>query len=262
MTGTGYSNWDADSFGSFSLSADDSVNLGLIKYLSASEGGGIRYARDRQGRVSLNVPNFAKWYSQVYADFGFQAALASDWDLLWHGASYTWPWAAVYGKERGNIKHYNYIDANPSIRKDGLEYILTWTGGGNIWGYSWNMNEPLFGLQLGVSQYDMDSDEESYSWMKNALLRRRTFSNDLNLTAAMAVVVLVYYVTVGIAKKKFKFFLHGFSFVDIILALVEILEMDWDTFLETKKWHSRMQAWNLSLTQKVCEKCKVIYSRN
>jgi len=50
-------------------------------------------------------------------------------------------------------------------------------------------------------------------------------TNDLNLTAAMAVVVLVYYVTVGIAKKKFKFFLHGFSFVDIILALVEILEM-------------------------------------
>ncbi len=182
MTGIGYSNWDADSFGSFSLSADDSVNLGLTKYLSASEGGGIRYARDRQGRVSLNVPNFAKWYSQIYAEFGFQAALASDWDLFWHGASYTWPWAAVYGKERGNIKHYNYIDANPSIRKDGLEYILTWTSGGDIWGYSWDMNEPLFGLQLGVSQYDMDSDEESYSWMKNALLRRRTFTNDLNLT--------------------------------------------------------------------------------
>lgn len=44
--------------------------------------------------------------------------------------------------------------------------------------------------------------------------------------------------------------------------LDEILEMDWNTFLETKKWHSRMQAWNLSLTQEVCQKCKVLYSRN
>lgn len=50
-------------------------------------------------------------------------------------------------------------------------------------------------------------------------------TNDINMTAAMAVIVLIYYVTAGIAKKKFKFFLHGFSFVDIILFFVEILEM-------------------------------------
>lgn len=50
-------------------------------------------------------------------------------------------------------------------------------------------------------------------------------TNDINLTAAMAVIVLFYYVFAGIKKKKFKFFLHGFSFVDIILFLVEILEM-------------------------------------
>lgn len=50
-------------------------------------------------------------------------------------------------------------------------------------------------------------------------------TNDINLTAALAVIVLIYYVSAGIAKKKFKFFLHGFSFVDIILFLVEILEM-------------------------------------
>lgn len=50
-------------------------------------------------------------------------------------------------------------------------------------------------------------------------------TNDINMTAAMAVIVLIYYVAAGIAKKKFKFFLHGFSFVDIILFFVEILEM-------------------------------------
>lgn len=50
-------------------------------------------------------------------------------------------------------------------------------------------------------------------------------TNDINLTAAMAIIVLVYYVAVGIKKKKFKFFLHEFSFVGIVMALVEILEM-------------------------------------
>ena len=50
-------------------------------------------------------------------------------------------------------------------------------------------------------------------------------TNDINMTAAMAVIVLIYYVAAGIAKKKFKFFLHGFSFVDIILFFIEILDM-------------------------------------
>ena len=50
-------------------------------------------------------------------------------------------------------------------------------------------------------------------------------TNDINLTAGLAIIVLVYYVSVGIAKKKFKFFLHGFSLVAIISALVELLEL-------------------------------------
>lgn len=50
-------------------------------------------------------------------------------------------------------------------------------------------------------------------------------TNDINLTAALAVIVLIYYVAAGLIKKKFKFFLHGFSLVAIISALVEILEL-------------------------------------
>lgn len=40
-----------------------------------------------------------------------------------------------------------------------------------------------------------------------------------------------------------------------------ILEMDWDTFIQNKRWHSRMHAWNLSLTRKLYQQCKVIYEK-
>jgi len=50
-------------------------------------------------------------------------------------------------------------------------------------------------------------------------------TNDLNLTAAMAIIVLIYYVAMGLQKKGPKFFLHEFSFTGIIMGLVELLEM-------------------------------------
>ena len=50
-------------------------------------------------------------------------------------------------------------------------------------------------------------------------------TNDINTTGALAIIVLIYYVCAGIAKKKIRFFIHGFSFIDIILFLVEMLEL-------------------------------------
>lgn len=50
-------------------------------------------------------------------------------------------------------------------------------------------------------------------------------TNDINLTAAMAIIVLIYYVFMGIKAKGPKLFLHEFSFTGIVMALVEILEM-------------------------------------
>ena len=50
-------------------------------------------------------------------------------------------------------------------------------------------------------------------------------TNDINMTAGLAVIVLIYYVTAGLMKKKGKFLLHEFSFVGIISMLVEILEL-------------------------------------
>lgn len=38
-----------------------------------------------------------------------------------------------------------------------------------------------------------------------------------------------------------------------------IYEMDWLAFLKFKKWHRTMQAWNITLNEKVILKCKKIY---
>ena len=50
-------------------------------------------------------------------------------------------------------------------------------------------------------------------------------TNDINMTAGLAIIVLIYYVSAGLMKKKGKFLLHEFSFVGIISMLVEILEL-------------------------------------
>lgn len=43
--------------------------------------------------------------------------------------------------------------------------------------------------------------------------------------------------------------------------LQTVLEMDWETFLKNKHWHSRMHAWNLSLSKKLRRECKVVYEK-
>ena len=50
-------------------------------------------------------------------------------------------------------------------------------------------------------------------------------TNDINMTAAMAVIVLFYYLYQGFKKKGIHAIWHGFSVSGIIMFLVELLEM-------------------------------------
>ncbi len=50
-------------------------------------------------------------------------------------------------------------------------------------------------------------------------------NNDINMTAAMAVVVSIYYIYYGIRRNGFKFFFKGFSIDGIIVTLVDTLEL-------------------------------------
>jgi len=50
-------------------------------------------------------------------------------------------------------------------------------------------------------------------------------NNDINMTAAMAIVVSIYYIYFGVKKNGFKFFFKGFSVDGIIITLVDTLEL-------------------------------------
>lgn len=50
-------------------------------------------------------------------------------------------------------------------------------------------------------------------------------NNDINMTAAMAIVVSIYYIFFGVKKNGFKFFFKGFSIDGIIITLVDMLEL-------------------------------------
>ena len=50
-------------------------------------------------------------------------------------------------------------------------------------------------------------------------------NNDINMTAAMAIVVSIYYIFFGIKKKGFKFFIENFKMEGIMIALVDLLEL-------------------------------------
>lgn len=40
-----------------------------------------------------------------------------------------------------------------------------------------------------------------------------------------------------------------------------IIEISWENFLKYKHWHSRMNAWNLSITKKLIKDSKIIFQR-
>jgi F-type H+-transporting ATPase subunit a len=50
-------------------------------------------------------------------------------------------------------------------------------------------------------------------------------NNDINMTAAMAIVVSIYYVFNGIKTKGFHFFIENFKIDGIMVALVDLLEL-------------------------------------
>ena len=50
-------------------------------------------------------------------------------------------------------------------------------------------------------------------------------NNDINMTAAMAIVVSIYYIFYGVKRNGFKFFFKGFSIDGIIITLVDALEL-------------------------------------
>lgn len=61
-------------------------------------------------------------------------------------------------------------------------------------------------------------------------------------------------------KQKFEYLL--IIILDKKLQPLKIIECDWDTFYRNKKWHSRMNAWNISISKQFLSECKIILDTN
>ncbi len=107
----------------------------------------------------------------------------------------------------------------------------------SVLGYFWNLTDSMIGKDEGRKHIPLIASLFLFIVTANLMgqlplrlieIRNGELAsptNDINMTAAMAVIVLIYYVGAGIKKKKFKFFLHSFNPIDIIVFFVEILEM-------------------------------------
>lgn len=106
----------------------------------------------------------------------------------------------------------------------------------SIMGFFWGMSDNLMGkegrkhipLIASLFLFIITANLMGQIPLKLYHLKHGEFAsptNDINMTAAMAVIVLIYYIAAGLKKKKFKFILHDFSPISIFMMLIEILEM-------------------------------------
>ena len=58
-------------------------------------------------------------------------------------------------------------------------------------------------------------------------------------------------------KQKFEYLI--IVIFDDDFKLLKILELDWNLFLNLKRWHKTMTAWNLSITKELIESAKTVY---
>ncbi|MBH0328809.1 hypothetical protein ABH14_03200 [Brevibacillus brevis] len=62
-----------------------------------------------------------------------------------------------------------------------------------------------------------------------------------------------------IEQQKFEYVI--IVVLDENFTLTRINELTWEQFLEYKRWHSRMSAWNLTINKKLLEHTRTIYKR-
>jgi len=60
-------------------------------------------------------------------------------------------------------------------------------------------------------------------------------------------------------EKKFEYLI--IVLINDSYELEKIIELDWSTFFNLKKWHSTMGAFNISLTSEVIKNSKIIYEK-
>ena len=124
-----------------------------------------------------------------------------------------------------------FATRNASVIPGKLQVVME-----NILGFFWNMSDSLMGKEgrkhipiiVSLFLFILVGNLMGQIPFRVIELKQGEFAsptNDINLTAAMAIIVLVYYVFIGFKKKQFKFLLKDFSLISIFICLIDILEM-------------------------------------
>lgn len=143
-------------------------------------GAGVRLRHDNAATATLNIPNMATYYSSINAKFEYQAKAANRWTQMWYGREYVFPWDAIQTRSGAN-----FIYQSCNVKESGnwgngygtLAYDSTGTLSTN-----WGMSSNVSCLVLGLSRHDSrGSSGDAWVAVTNAVLQRRTFTNNLNL---------------------------------------------------------------------------------
>ena len=106
----------------------------------------------------------------------------------------------------------------------------------NILGFFWGMSDSLMGKE-GRKHIPLIASLFLFIIVANLMgqIPFRVFelksgelaspTNDINVTGALAIIVLIYYICAGLRKKKLKFLLSDLSPISIFTCLIDILEM-------------------------------------
>ena len=64
----------------------------------------------------------------------------------------------------------------------------------------------------------------------------------------------------GVESKKFEYLI--IVIIDELYAPIKLIECSWDIFLNYKKWHKTMRAWNITITAKLEKESRIVYDEN
>ena len=143
---------------------------------SSYDGGIWTYRSSGAGSATLTFD--PRMYNGMYADFGWECALADSWTLAFCGMEYTYPWARLL-----TTSGAEFAKADSGVTDNGSYWSpeIEWRGSSYLYKV-WSIADGVNRLQLGTSRHDSHNcDGDAQANLESGSLYRRSFTGDFYL---------------------------------------------------------------------------------